>query len=268
LSYERMQVASTEFVIQYPDSTAVASMKDGLKPVSLYAGPFKMADLSPTVSGATSGIWIAQSKIPVNASLEVKYKFLISANAFDDGNGNLGPAKDVETTSFGVTPVTLLVNTALNSTHYQVPFDTLTAYTRVSYPDGTSVTNATIRAWLSAANSQVNATVTPDKVSPVWIIKYAFSWGDLLRLGNWKLFVEATDIDGNAGSGSMEVTAEPYTLVEIVVAAAIVVLVVRWLLLRFWRRLYLETKRVVSVLRARVRPPSLGRYFSRSPVTP
>jgi len=268
LSYERMQTASTELVVQYPDSTAVTSMKDGLTPVALYAGQFKIADLSLAVSGTTSGIWIAQSKIPMNASLDVKYKFMVSASAFDDGKGNIGPGKDIETSSFGVLPATLDLNTVLNSTHYQVPFDTLIAYTQVSYPDGSSVANATVRAWLVAAGSKVNATVTRDRVNPVWIVKYAFSWGDLSRLGNWELSVEATDIYGNAGSGSLEVSAEPYTLLEILIAAAIVVLVVRWLLLRFWRHLYLGTRRVMSVLRARLRPPSVGRYLNRSPVTP
>lgn len=268
MSYNRTQTASVGFVIRYPDSTVVTSMKDGLKPVALYAGQFKIADLGLAVSGTTSGIWIAQSNIPVNASLDVKYKFLLSANAFDDGEGNIGPGKDVETSSFGVTPATLLVNAALNSTHYQVPFDTLIAYISVSYPDGASANNATVEALLTAANSKVNATVSRDKVNPVWVVKYAFSWGDLLRLGNWRLSVEATDIYGNAGSGFAEVSAEPYMLLEILIAAAVIVLVARWLLLRFWRRLYLGTRRVMSVLRARLRPPSVGRYLNGSPVTP
>lgn len=268
ISYDRMQTASAEFAIRYPDSSPVISMKDGLKPVALYAGQFKIADLGLSVSGTKSGIWIAQSKISGNASLEVKYKFLLSTSAFDDGKGNVGPEKDVETSSFTLIPATLLVNTVFNSTHYQVPFDTLTAYTQVSYPDGTSVANATVHAWLATANSKVNVTVTHDKASPVWIVKYVFSWGDLLRLGSWRLSVEATDIYGNAGSESLEVTAEPYTLLEIVIVAAVVLLVARWLLSRYWRRLYLETKRAFSAIRSRVRPPSLGRYFSNSPVTP
>jgi len=259
LFYNRTQTASAGFVIRYPDSTAVTSMKDGLKPVALYAGQFKIADLSLSASGTTSGIWVAQSKIPMNASLGVTYKFLLSANAFDDGEGNIGPAKDIETSSFNVTAATLVVNAALNSTHYQVPFDTLVAYAGIGYPDGTSVSNATVRAWLTAANSEYNATVTHESATPVWIIKYAFSWSDLMRLGNWRLFVEATDIYGNAGSESLQVSTQPYTLLEVVVAAAIVVLVVRWLLLRLWRRLYIGTKRAVSALRARVRRPSIGR---------
>ncbi len=268
LSYERMQTVSAEFVVQYPDSSAVTTMKDGLKPVALYAGQFKIADLGLTVSGTTSGVWIAQSKIPMNASLDVKYNFILPANAFADGKGNTGPEKDIETSSFSVLPATLVVNAALNSTHYQVPFDTIIAYTQVSYPDGTSVANATVQGWLVAANTKVNMTVTRDKVNPVWIVKYALSWGDLLRLGNWGLFVQATDIYGNSGSGSFEVSAEPYTLLEVLIAAAIVVLLVRWMLLRFWQRLYLGARRVMSALRGRLRPPSVGRYLNGSPVAP
>jgi len=268
LSYERMQTASAELLVQYPDSTAVTTVKEGIKPVALYAGQFKMADLSPAVSGTTSGIWIVQSKMPMNASLDVKYKFVISASAFDDGKGNTGPENDVETRSFSVFPATLIINAALNSTHYQVPFDTLVANTGVTYPDGAAVTNATVQAWLVTGNSKVNATVDRDRVNQLWIVKYSFSWSDLFKLGDWALFVEATDIYGNSGSGSVAVNAEPYTLLEILVAAGVVVLVVRWLLLKYWRRLYLETRRALSALRARLRPPSFGRYFSCSPVIP
>jgi len=267
-SYERTQTASVQFVIRYPDSSAVMTAKEDLKPVALYAGQFKMADLSLTVSGTTSGIWVAQAKIPMNASLDVKYRFLLSANGYDDGKGNIGPDKDIETGSFSALPATLVVSAGVNSTHYQVPFDSLTAYARVSYPDGTAVSNATVRAWLGAGNSKVNATVSQDKTRSAWVVSYSFSWGDLLRLGGWRLTVEAGDIYGNAGSGSLEVFAEPYSLLEIVVLAAIVLLVARWLLSRFWRRLYLETKRAISAIRGRLRPPSLRCYFKSSPVTP
>ena len=267
-SYERTQTASAQFVIRYPDSSAVVSTKEDLKPVALYAGQFKIADLSLTVSGTTSGIWLAQAKIPMNASLDVKYRFLLSANGYDDGKGNIGPDKDVETGSFGALPATLVVDAVVNSTHYQVPFDSLAAYAQVSYPDGTAVSNATVRAWLNAGNSKVNATVSQDKTRSVWVVGYSLSWGDLLRLGGWRLIVEARDIYGNSGSESLEVFAEPYSLLEMIVLAAIVLLVARWLLSRFWRRIYLETKRAISAIRGRLRPPSLEHYFKYSPVTP
>ena len=267
-SYERMQAASAEFIIRYPDSAAVVSIKDGLKPVALYAGQFKVADLSLSVSGTTSGIWVAQSKIPMNASMDVNYRFLMPAKAFDDGKGNTGPAKDLETSSFTVTPAMLIVSSSLNSTRYQVPFDTLTGYAQVSYDDGTPVANATIRSWLNASRSMMNVTVTPYKTSSVWAVKYVFSWSDLLRLGTWKLYVEATDPYGNSGMDSLEITTEAYTLLEITIVAAAVLFVIRWLLSRFWRRLYLQTKRVASTIRGRLGAPSAGCYFSSSPVTP
>lgn len=267
-SYERMQAVSADFVMQYPDSTPVITMKEGLKPVAFYAGQFKVADLAPTASGATSGIWTAQFKIPSNATLDVKYKFLLPAKSFDDGNGNTGPGTDVETSSFSAVPATLKVSAALNSTHYQVPFDTLAAYTQVSYRDGTLITNATVQAWLSTANSRMNATVTYDKAAKVWIVTYAFSWGDLLKPGAWTLLIQASDTYGNAGSASVEVVAEPYKFIETVLAVVIVLLVARWLLSKYWRRIYLGAKRGLSVIRSRLRPPSLGRYLNSSPVTP
>ena len=266
-AYERMQTVSADFVVQYPDSRPVVTVKEGLNPVAFYAGQFRIADLGLTASGATSGIWTVQFKIPRNATLDVKYKFVLPAQTFDDGNGNTGPGNDIETSSFTALPAALRVSATLNSTHYQVPFDTVVAYTQVSYPDGTLITNATVRAWLSAANSRVNATVTHDKAAAVWIVWYAFSWSDLLRPGAWTLSVQASDTYGNAGSASIEIFAEPYTLIEIVLAIVVVLLVARWLLSRFWRRLYLGAKRGLSTLRSRLRPPSLGRY-NDSPVTP
>jgi len=267
-SYERMRTASADFVIRYPDSSPVLAMKDGLKPAALYAGQFKIADLDLSTSGATSGIWTAQSKIPRNATLDVTYKFLFQANSFDDGNGNVGPGSDLETSGFSVVPATLRVIVTPNATHYQVPFETLTAYSQVSYSDGTLISNATIRAWLSNGDWKVEPSVTPESTTGVWIIKYAFSWGDLIRPGSWELRAEAADIFGNTGSGSVEIIAEPYLLIEIVVGALAVLLVVRWLLSKFWRRLYLSAKRGLSAMRERLKPPSVGRYLSNSPVTP
>jgi len=265
---ERMQSVSAEFVIAYPDSTAVVSMKEDLKPAALFAGQFRIVDLGLTASSATNGIWIVQSKIPSNATLDVKYRFVLPAKTFDDGNGNIGPESDVETSSFSVISATLQVRVELNSTHYQVPFDTATAFARVSYSDGTPVTNATLAARLSAANTRANATVTYDSTTSVWIVKYAFTWADLLSLGTWTLSVEARDIYGNSGSASAEMIAEPYTLLEVLLAVVIVLLVARWLISRFWRRLYLGAKRLTAAIRGRLKPSPIGRYLNRSPVTP
>ncbi|WP_455284184.1 hypothetical protein [[Eubacterium] cellulosolvens] len=267
-SYERMQTVSAEFVVRYPDSAPVVTVKEGLMPVALCREEFRVAELALSASDATSGIWTTQFKIPRNATLDVKYRFLLPAGTFDDGNGNTGPASDVETDSFSAVPTELRVSVTVNSTSFQVPFDTLVAYSQVSYSDGTLITNATVRAWLSAADSRVDATVTYDRAAAVWIVTYAFSWGDLLRPGARILSVQASDIYGNAGSASLEVVAEPYTFVEIVLAVVVVLLIARWLLSRFWRRLYIGAKRRLSAIRSRFKSPSLGRYFNNSPVTP
>jgi len=266
--YERMQIASAEFLVQYRDSTAVTSIKEGLKPATFYAGQFKVADLGLAPSGAASGIWVGQFKIPRNATLGVKYKFMLPASSFDDGYGNTGPENDIETDSFSVNPAMLRISTSFNSTHYQVPFDTMTAYTQVTYPDGGVTTNATVRGWLTYGNMKVNATVSYDEAAAVWVVKHAFTWNDLLRPGAWNLTLEAKDTYGNVGSASAEVIVEPYTVLEMMLAVIVALVVARWLLSKYWRRLYLGAKRVLSAFRGRLTPPSLGRYFSDSPVTP
>ena len=267
-SYQRMQTVSADFVVRYPDSTPVLTMKEGFAPVALYAGQFKIAQLGLTTSGATSGIWTVQSKMPKNATIDVKYNFLFQASMFDDGNGNVGPESDLQTGDFNLVPAKLHVIITPNATHYQVPFDTLTAYTQVSYSDGTSISNATVRGWLSSGDWRVEPSVSPESAPGIWVIRYSFSWRDLVRPGNWELRVDAGDVFGNTGSGSVQIVAEPYLLIEIVVGVLAVLLVVRWLLSKFWQRLYLGAKRGLSAMRERLKPPSLGRYLSDSPVTP
>ena len=263
-TYERTQKATAEFVILYPDSTPVVSMKEGLTPVAFYAGQFRRADLPLAATDTTSGIWAVERRIQRNATLGAEYRFVMPANGFDDGYGNTGPEKDVETDSFTVVPATLQVSTSLNSTTYQVPLDTITAYTQVNYPDGSSVANATVRAWLSAVGSKANATVTCDKSGGVCAIRYSFSLLDLIRLGAWTLTVEARDIYGNAGSASLGVVVEPYYFLAILIVAVVALLLARRFLSRYWRRLHLGAKRASSALRHRRKPSPLSRYINRS----
>jgi hypothetical protein len=262
--YERAQKASAEFVILYPDSTPVTSIKEGLKPVAFYSGQFRRADLGLVATDPTSGIWIAERMIQKNATLGADYRFMIGANAFDDGYGNTGPEKNVETGSFAVLPATLQVGVSLNSTHYQVLLDTITAYVKASYPDGIPVMNATVRAWLSRAGSIANADVTYDKAAAVWVVSYRFSPGDLLRPGAWTLSVDTADIYGNSGSASLEIVAEPYYFIAILLLAVFALLVARWFMSRYWRRLYLRVKRVSSSFRDRWKLPSLVIVYNRT----
>jgi len=267
-SFERTRVVSVEFAVLYPDSSPVVTMKEGLKPVALYAGEFKRADLAPIASDPTSGLWIAERKIARDAPLNVKHRFVMPANAFDDGNGNIGPEKDVQTSGFDVVSATLQVSTSLNSTRYQIPFDTVVAYIHVKYPDGTSVTNATVRGWLAAADSRTNASMTYDGAAEVWIAKYGFSLGDLFKPGTWVLSVEATDVYGNAGSASLEVVAEPYNFLAVLLLVVIALFLARWLMSKYWRRLYLRTKRISGAVRERWRPHSVGRRLTGPSVAP
>ena len=263
-SYERTQKVAAEFVVLYPDSTPVVTMREGLMPVAFYAGQLKRAELALVASDPTSGIWVAERVIKRNATLDAEYKFVMKANAFDDGYGNTGPENDVETDSFTVVPARLQLSIELNSTHYQVPFDTITAYVRVSYPDGSPVTNVTLRAWLSGAGSTGNASVTYDKTTETWVVGYGFSWVDLLKLGARTLSVEAADVYGNSGSASLEIAAEPYYFIALVLLALFSVFVVRRFLSKYGHRLYLKAKRVFSSLRERWRPPSFGRSLDNS----
>jgi hypothetical protein len=266
--YERTQTVSVDFVIRYPDTTPVVSVKDGLTPVALYAGQFKIADIALSALGMASGVWTAQAKISRNATVDVKYRFLLAATSFDDGKGNTGPEKDVETDGFDVVPATLGVTAVTNASRFQVPFDTVVAFSQVTYPDGTPVANAVVRAWLIASGSRVNTTLKYDETSAAWRIEYTFSLADLLKSGTWTLSVEASDAYANTGSASLQVSAEPYLFLVTFLTAVVALGVVRWLLSRYWRRFYLRTKRMSSAIRDRLKPIPLGRYFSSSPVTP
>jgi hypothetical protein len=254
--YQRTKKVSVEFVIRCPDSTPVIKMKEGITPVAFYAGQLKRADLALVASDTTSGIWVAERNIQRNATLDTSYRFVVAANAFDDGYGNTGPEKDVETDRFTVLPATLQVSTSVNSTHYEIPLDAVTAYAKPSYPDGSPVTNATVRARLSSAGSTVNASVRYDQTAAVWVVMYSFSLRDLLRPGTWTLSVKASDVYGNSGSAALEITTEPYYFIGILLVAIFAMLLVRWFLSRYWHRLYLTAKRISSAFRTRWKLPS------------
>ena len=264
-SYERTQSVSAEFVILYPDMTPVVTMKENLMPVLFYAGQFRRADVALLPTDMTSGIWAAERKIQRNATLGGEYRFVMLENAFDDGYGNVGPVKNVETGNFSVVPATLQVKIVLNSTSYQIPLDTITAYTQVSYPDGLLVTNATVEAMVNRTGSVARATVSYNTTAAVWIARYPFSLEDLSRSGAWSLTVEVMDIYGNAGSASLQTVTEPYVFIAIVLVIVFALLVVRWLLSRYWHRLYLRAKRASSAFRDRGKSPALGPYCENSP---
>ena len=264
--YQRTQKVSAEFVIRYPDSTPVVKMREGLMPVAFYAGQLKRAELALVASDTTSGIWAAERKIQRNATLETSYRFVMVANAFDDGYGNIGPEENVETDSFTVLPATLQVSISVNSTQYQVPLDTVTAYVKANYPDGLPVTNATVRAWFNSAGSTANASTTYHETAAVWVATYRFSLGDLARPGGWTLTVETADIYGNSGSASLEIVAEPYYFIAILLLLVFALLLARWFLSKYWHRLYLRAKRVSSAFRDRWKPPALGRHLVNSMV--
>jgi hypothetical protein len=258
--YERTQRVSVEFAILYPDSSPVVTVKEGIKPVAFYAGQIKRADLGLAGTDTTSRVWFAERKIQANATLGTEYRFVFGTNAFDDGYGNVGPDKDAQTGNFTVVSASLQVTVAANSTRYQVPLDAMTAYVQANYPDGQSLANATLQAWLSARESKRNATVTYDKEHAVWIVKYRFSLLDVTKLGVWTLSLEVRDTYGNAGFKSLEIIAEPYYFVAILLVTVTALLVGRWILSKYWIRLFIRAKRLVSAIKGLQRRRSPRHY--------
>ncbi len=69
--------------------------------------------------------------------------------SFDDGFGNKGSTSDVLSGYFQVNNASLLITSQVNGTQIQVPFGQVSIISKIAYPDGTPMSNGTVRAFLS-----------------------------------------------------------------------------------------------------------------------
>ncbi len=247
--YQRTERAKVTFGIKYPDGTPVVKSKADIHPVVLLLNQTAVAYTSLTVVDQTSGIWEAETKLLENATLSPRYRFQLPAMSFDDGFDNKGGLTDILSGNFEVRNATLQISSEVNGTQIQVPFGQVSIISRVTYPDGSPLTNGTVWLMLSAGPSTTQLGLAYDSNISAWRTAYQSSLSDLWKVGTWTLNVAAEDKFGNSGVASYEVSAQPFLFLGIIALLVLVALLARWTVSRFGRRAYLRVRKLSQRLR-------------------
>jgi hypothetical protein len=262
--YERMEQATVSYKIQYPDGGAVVKVKPGLQPVALLKDQATVGFATLTLVDPANGVWNATSKIYANATPGRNYRFDMSAMAFDDGVGNKGAAGDTTSSLFQVQNASLAITSQLNGTQIQIPFGQVSIISKISYPDGTPMSNGTVSVVASIDSSVSVLPAVYDPSIGAWRSSYTSTIFDLFHVGTWKLRVNAADRSGNSGVATYEVVAQPYLFIVVVILVVSLILFGRWVISRFGRRVYFRLRRL-----ARRAGPRFPRTYSNMlPVNP
>ncbi len=243
-SYQRSEKATISLAVQYPGGTPVLKLKSDTRPIILLQDQATLGFASITQADAVNGIWVAESKIPVNATPSGKYRFELPAMAFDDGFGNKGSATDTFSDYFQVRNATFVIKSELNGTQIQVPFGQVSIISKVTYPDGTLVTNGTVRAALSAGSSNLDLKLSYDPSLRAWRAAYSSTFADLWRVGTWTLKIEAADTLGNSGTATYDIAAQPYLFIVVLAIFIAIVLFGRWTVSRYGRKVYFRARKI------------------------
>lgn len=249
-SYQRTEKAKISLTFTYPDGSPVVNSKPNIQPVTLLLNQSAIASVPVTLSDASNGIWSAETKILTNATLSSQYRFALPATSFDDGYGNTGGAVDTFSQYFQVKNASLLISSEVNGTHIQVPFGQVSVISRISYPDGTPLTNGTVGVLVSTDSGTSALKLTYDPSVGAWRGSYSSAFWDLWRIGTWTLMVQATDTVGNSGSTTFDVAAQPYLFLVLITVIIAAVLFGRWTLSRYGRRTYFRIRKIIQKLRS------------------
>jgi len=239
-SYQRTETAQFTFSLKYPDGSPVVKSKQNSLPVLLTQNQTTVAYSSVTLVDETNGVWQAAVKIPVNATASSRYRFTLSSMMFDDGFGNKGGSGDTSTDFFQVSNATLLIRSQVNGTQIQVPFGQIGVVSKITYPDGTPMTNGTVRVLVSTGQTETDLILIYDPSIGAWRATYSSSLSDLWQVGTWKLEVKAADRYGNSGTTIFEISAQPYLFLTLIALFVAVVFLGRWVLAKYGRRTYLR----------------------------
>jgi len=248
-SYQRTEKAKVSFTLRYPDGSPVVKSMINIRPVVLLQNQTMLAFAAISLVDEANGVWSAEVKLPINASISTRYRFELPASSFEDGLGNKGDAVDTFSDFFQVRNATLVITTEVNGTQIQIPFGQIGIISKVTYPDGMNLQNGTVRGYLSTGSSTSDLKLVYDPSIGAWRASYSSSFSDLWRVGTWSLRVEAIDIYANSGIKTYEIAAQPYLFFGMIGLLIAVVLFARWTVSKFGRKTYFRIRRLLQRLR-------------------
>ena len=247
--YQRTEMASISMVLQYPDGSPVLQSKPDIRTVLLLQEQVTVAYAAVSLTDSVNGIWAASAQIHVNATSTGKYRFELPAMSFDDGFGNKGGSSDTFSDPFQVVNASLVIRSEVNGTQIQIPFGQVSIISKVTYPDGTILTNGTVRLVVSTGSAVSELNSVYDPTIQAWRASYPSSFSDIWRTGTWTLRINAADTFGNSGTATYQVAAQPYLFIAILAILIAAALVGRWTLTRYGRRVYFRVRKIIQRFR-------------------
>jgi hypothetical protein len=249
-SYQRSDKAKVSFGLTYPDGSPVLKSNADIRPLNLMQNQTTVAAVALSLADPSNGIWTGEAKILTNATLSSRYRFALPAMSFDDGYGNKGGGADTFSAYFEVRAANLTIASEVNGTQIQVPFGQVSIISKITYPDGTPLTNGTVTTFVSTDSSASGIKLTYDPSIGAWRGSYSSAFWDLWRVGEWTLRLQATDAFGNSGTTTSRVAAQPYLFLVLVAVLVAAVLFSRWTLARYGRKLYFRVRKALQRLRS------------------
>ena len=189
------------------------------------------------------------SKIFANATPSEKYRFDLPATSFDDGYGNKGGPVSLYSNYFQVTNASLIIESQVNGTQIQIPFGQISIFSKVTYPDGTQLTNGTVRLTVSTGSTVAELDSVYDPTIQAWCASYSSTFSDIWRVGAWTLKVNAADTLGNSGAATYHVAAQPYLFIVLLGVVVALLLFGRWTVSRYGRKVYFRARKIIQRFR-------------------
>jgi hypothetical protein len=247
--YQRTEKAMLSFSLQYPDGSPVIKSNPTVRPVVLLQDQATIALASVSLTDPANGIWSASAKIFANATPSAKYRFELPAASFDDGYGNKGGPTNLYSNYFEVTNASLVVQSQVNGTQIQIPFGQVSIISKVTYPDGSELTNGTVRLVVSTGSGVAELNSVYDPTIQAWRASYSSTFSDIWSVGTWTLKISADDTMGNSGTATYHVAAQPYLFIVLLAVLIAALLFGRWSVNRYGRKLYFRARKAIQRFR-------------------
>jgi hypothetical protein len=198
-SLERTQTEFFHFTTSYPNGSA---SKTGSATIRIIEQDgTTIHDITAVYKSAT-GQFQASYEIPLNGTSGV-WVASIDIGAYNDGDGNLGPAQSVAR-GFAVSPATLIVKTTTSNNSYTTN-GVVGIYASIVTPGNENFTSGTITAGAVFSGRQVESPIqlSYDQSRGEWVGSFTIKSSD--PSGIWIIQVNATDAFANSGYGSTSI---------------------------------------------------------------
>lgn len=228
-TYQRTQKAAIAFTVKYPDGSPVLTIRKDSKPVSIAREETSLVSLPVALTDSLNGVWIAEYYTARNETALKNYSFAVSAGAFDDSYGNIGPTAAIKSSTFQIIQAKLVISIEKPKDVYEIVFDQISMNASVTYPDGTRMTDGEVMVRIKSGRGNETLPAAYNSQNRDWRIIRQLGLSDILLIGRWSIEFAGSDSFGNAGVGGVTFEVSMLWFVVSTVAASVIIIVLaKW----------------------------------------